>query len=472
MHFRQRLYLSLFLTAASALGTSAAPYAQQAPSESRSMAVLLDVQDAIGPATSDYVVNGLGHAAAEHAAVVILELNTPGGLSTSMRDIIQAILASPVPVVVYVAPQGARAASAGTYILYASHVAAMAPATNTGAATPVSIGGPATPFRPGGGERPSGKDKSQGAEQPAEPQTAEQRKVLNDAIAYIRSLAEKRGRNAAWAERAVRDGVSITAQEALKNNIIDIVAKDVPDLLAQLNGREVMLPSGQVRLQTAGLAIEKYEPNWRTRLLAVLTNPEIAYLLMLLGIGGLLFEGFSPGAFAPGIVGAICLLLALFGFQLLPVNYAGLALILLGVVLIVAEFMVPSFGTLGIGGVAAFVLGSIILINTDVPGFGIPLPLITGIATAAGVSLLGVIWLALRARSRPVVTGSEEMTGTGALALEDFEREGTVLAHGERWQARSSVPVKKDQTLRVTGMTGLLLHVEPAEDELGEYHHG
>jgi membrane-bound serine protease (ClpP class) len=193
---------------------------------------------------------------------------------------------------------------------------------------------------------------------------------------------------------------------------------------------------------------------------------------MLLGIGGLLFEGFSPGAFAPGIVGAICLLLALFGFQLLPVNYAGLALILLGVVLIVAEFMVPSFGTLGIGGVAAFVLGSIILINTDVPGFGIPLPLITGIATAAGVSLLGVIWLALRARSRPVVTGSEEMTGTGALALEDFEREGTVLAHGERWQARSSVPVKKDQTLRVTGMTGLLLHVEPAEDELGEYHHG
>jgi membrane-bound serine protease (ClpP class) len=470
MRIRRRFHSSLCFVAVLVLGTGATALAQTAPAPSGRTAVLLDVQDAIGPATSDYIVGGLEHAAKTNAALVVLRLNTPGGLSSAMRDIIQAILDSPVPVVTFVAPQGARAASAGTYILYASHVAAMAPATNTGAATPVSIGGPSLPSLPGGGDESPGNDGDggsapEGAEKSAPvPATAEERKAVNDAVAYIRSLAEKRGRNAEWAERAVRSGASITAQAALENRVIDLIADDVPDLLEKLDGRVVSLPAGPVTLSTKNLVVETYEPNWRTRLLAVLTNPTVAYILMLLGIYGLIFEGYNPGAFLPGVVGAISLLLALFAFQILPVNYAGLALILLGVILIIAEFMVPSFGALGIGGIAAFVLGSVILIDTDVPGFGVPLPLITGIATTAAAALLGLIWLAMRARARPVVTGVEEMAGVEAQALEDFEREGSVFAHGERWRARATVPVKKGQTLRITRMSGLLLHVEPVEE--------
>ena len=310
--------------------------------------VLLPVDDAIGPATSDYFVRALKDAAESDARLVVVTLDTPGGLDTAMRDMIQAMLASTVPVVVYVSPNGARAASAGTYLVYASHVAAMAPATNLGAATPVQIGGP-----PGGARPPvpddnppaadegkgDGEDKGKPAPVPSD---ALERKAVNDAVAYIRSLAELRGRNADWAETAVREGASLSAGEALKQGVIDLIADDLPALLKALDGRVVRLPSGDVTLQTAGLPLRAVEPDWRTRLLSLITNPNVAYLLMLIGIYGLLLEGYNPGAVLPGVVGAISLLLALFAFQVLSVNFAGLALIALGVLLIIAESFAPS----------------------------------------------------------------------------------------------------------------------------------
>lgn len=472
---------------------------EEAPDPGREV-TLLTVQDAIGPATSDYIIKGIAHAEERGSELVVIELDTPGGLDTAMRDIIQAILGSSVPVATYVYPQGARAASAGTYILYASHIAAMAPATNTGAATPVAIGGsspiplPETPDAAedaedteeagqsdeaaGDGEVLADAEDGEGEAvgddaddvEPApatdtfpQPATATERKAVNDAVAYILSLAEQRGRNAEWAERAVRAGESISAQAALENNVIDIVAEDLADLLAQVDGRIVDVGGEDVVLETEGLITDPFEPDWRTQLLAVITNPTVAYGLMLIGLYGLLFEGYNPGAIIPGVVGAISLLLALFAFQILPVNYAGLALMLLGLILMIAEFLVPSFGALGIGGIVAFVIGSVILIDTDVPGFAVSMPLIAAIATTGGAALLGIIWFAMKSRVRPVVSGAEEMTLMMASALEDFETDGGVWVHGERWQARTSEPVTKGQTLRVTRVDGLLLHVEPAD---------
>jgi membrane-bound serine protease (ClpP class) len=383
-----------------------------------------------------------------------------------MRDINQAILAARVPVVTYVYPQGARAASAGTYLLYASHIAAMAPATTTGAATPVSIGGGTNPFTP----QPDQPEQTDGEEQrdepPAapEPASTSERKAVNDAVSYIRGLAERRGRNAEWAERAVRSAESISAQVALELGVVDVVATDLDDLMSAIDGMEVDVAGRNVVLSTRSVTFENFEADWRTRLLAVITNPEIAYMLLLIGIYGLIFEGYNPGAIVPGVVGAICLLLALFAFQVLPVNYAGLALIILGIVLMVAEFFVPSFGALGLGGIAAFVFGSLILIDTDVPGFERPTGLIAAISATAGAGLLGIVWFAMRARRRPIVSGIEEMRNMPAVALSDFERDGQVLVHGERWRARTSTPVRKGQTLKITHIEGLSLDVEP-EDE-------
>jgi membrane-bound serine protease (ClpP class) len=393
--------------------------------------VLVPLEGAIGPASAHFVKRGIERAAKEGAELVILQIDTPGGLDTSMREVIKAILASPVPVAVFVAPSGARAASAGTFILYAAHIAAMAPGTNLGAASPVSIGGAAPQ-----------KDDKKGGEDTMT------RKVTNDAVAYIRGLAQLRGRNADWAEKAVREGVSLPAQEALKLKVIDHIAADVPALLAKLGK-----PNAEVKA---------LEMDWRTRVLAVITNPTVAYLLILVGVYALIFEFMSPGLVMPGVVGAIALLLALYALHLLPVNYAGLALMLLGIAFMIAEVFLPSFGAIGVGGIVAFALGSLLLIeDTELPGFEIPYALIAGVTAASAGFLILVVGMLVRSRRRAVVSGREEMLGATGEALGDFDTEGWARVHGEQWKVRSSRPVRRGQKLRVTAMQGLVLSVEP-----------
>lgn len=420
--------------------------------------VVLEVADAIGPATSDYLRRGIESAAARDAELVVIVLDTPGGLDSSMRDIIKAILASPVPVATFVYPSGSRAASAGTYILYASHIAAMAPATNLGAATPVPIGG-----GPGSGPDKPGQETDDDAG--PDPGSAQKRKAINDAIAYIRSLAELRDRNAEWAETAVSKGESLSAEAALELGVIEVISNDIPGLLEAIDGRTVTTEFGPVTLATAGLTIERQLPDWRTRLLSVITNPSIAYLLLLVGIYGLIFEGYNPGAIVPGVVGAICLLLAAYALQLLPVNYAGLALIALGVVLMIAELFAPSFGALGIGGVIAFVIGSVILIDTDVPGFSISLSLIFSMALAGGLLVFAILAVAIRARRAPVVTGREEMIGDIGEARTDIAETGSVWVHSELWNARAATPLQAGEKVRVLDMDGLTLVVERYNEE-------
>lgn len=425
-------------------------------------ALLLRIDGAIGPAISDHITTELTRAEHQGAALVILEMDTPGGLDTSMRDIIQAILSSSVPVVSYVAPSGSRAASAGTYILYASHVAAMAPGTNIGAATPVRIGGmPGAPSPRPDKESDKG-DREEGGE--VTPATPMERKMVNDAVAYIRSLAELRGRNADWAEKAVRDAASLPAHQALEMKVIDVMADDVAQLLRKIDGRTVKLASGKVSLATAGLSVERVEPGWRTRILAVLTNPNVAYVLMLLGIYGLFFELANPGAILPGVLGGIALLLALFAFQALPINYAGLGLILLGIIFMIAEAFAPSFGALGLGGVIAFVIGSVMLIDTDLPGFQLSIMLIIGFAAASLLLLMASASFAIRAHKRPVVSGQQQMLGSEGVAAVDFQGTGWIRIHGERWRAQCAVPVRAGQRVRVTELNGLLLRVEPVEE--------
>ncbi|GAB4352598.1 MAG: nodulation protein NfeD [Immundisolibacter sp.] len=427
--------------------------------------VRTQISGPIGPATASHMQQALDAAAAQQAQLLLVRLDTPGGLDGAMRDIIKAIIGAPLPVALYVAPSGARAASAGTYMLYAAHIAAMAPGTNLGAATPVQIGGGLPlPGRPGPGGGDGDADPGQDA-QPSTPD-AMQHKRVNDAVAYIRSLAELRGRNADWAEQAVREAASLSAQQALEQNVIDLLAASDADLLEQLNDRTVQLASGPVMLATAGAVVQDFEPDWRTRLLAVLTNPSVTYILLLIGIYGLFFEFASPGGVVPGVAGAIALLLALYGLQMLPVDYAGLGLILLGVGLMLAEVFAPSFGALGIGGTLALVIGSIILIDTEAPGFGIPLTLIGAVAASSLVLftfVLGALWRARRGR---VVSGGEALMQATATAAEDFTGEGHVWLHGERWAAHCAVPLRAGQSVRVRERRGLVVIVEPVEPDV------
>jgi len=417
----------------------------------------LTIDGIIGPATDDYIQRSLATAAEQQAELVVILMDTPGGLDSAMRGIIKSITGSPVPVATYVTPAGARAASAGTYILYASHIAAMSPGTNLGAATPVRIGG----ISPSDFKK---KDKTENKEDKSVPddnKTTLERKVINDAVAYIRGLAQLRGRNQEWAEKAVREAASLPASDALAINVIDIVATDRADLLKQIDGREIVIKGQTKRLQTAGLTLIEISPDWRNRFLSVITNPNIAYILMLVGIYGLIFEFSNPGAIVPGTVGAICLLLAMYSFQLLPINYAGMALILLGVALMVGEAFEPSFGILGIGGVIAFVFGSIILMDTEEPGFGIDISVIAIFAATSFVLFTFVVGMALKARRRPVVSGLEELFGSEAVVMEDFEKTGRVSIHSESWSAHCNTPLQKGQTVKVTGIEGLTLQVEP-----------
>jgi len=449
--------------------TAAAATAPPAADSGAGTAAVLEINGPIGPATSRYVVHGIEAAHANGSRVVVLELDTPGGLDSAMRDIIRAILASPVPVVSYVTPSGARAASAGTYILYASHVAAMAPATNLGAATPVSIGGepePASPPVPTPGTNPpqDGNAKTPapaGGAAPPLPGSAMERKVVNDAVAYIRGLAEERGRNADWAEQAVRGAASLSATAALQQKVIDIIARDLPELLTRIDGREVRIGDRAMKLATRGLAVLRMKPDWRTRLLAVITNPTVAYGLMLIGIWGLLLEGYNPGAVLPGVAGSVCLLIALFAFQILSVNYAGLALVVLGTAMIISEFFFPTYGSLGVGGLIAFVVGSLILFDTDVPGMNVGRPLIGAFATMGGLVIAGIVYLASRSMRRPVATGTQAMIGESAEVVADFTGKGKVRYGGELWNARSDAALRAGDLARIVRVEGLTLWVEP-----------
>ena len=441
-------------------------------------ALIITVNGAISPANIDFVQRGIQQAEQEHAIILVLMLDTPGGLDKSMRMLIKSILASAVPVVTYVAPSGARAASAGTYILYASHIAAMAPGTHLGAATPVQLGGGFNPMPAQSEKKDTQPEKNEKTSQPAEqkktaskdsataatpqpPKDAMKQKLVNDALAYIRGLAELRHRNADWAEEAVRDAASITATEALAINVIDVVASDLDDLFAKINGKVVLVKNQEIRLETTDLTIEHIIPDWRTKLLAVITDPNVAYILMLIGLYGLLLEGYNPGYVLPGVVGAIALLLALYAFQLLPFSYAAMGLIFLGIALMIAEAMAPSFGILGIGGVVAFVLGSVFLFDGSVPGLGISLGLIAGLTISTALFTLLMLGMIVKARKRRVVSGKENMLGQIAVVIGGFPESGEVSVLGERWQASCEQPLQKKQKVRITNINGLYLTVEP-----------
>jgi len=466
-----------------ALLIACAAVAAVAARAATSPVVVMTVNGAIGPASADFIVRSLERAARERAPLAILELDTPGGLDTSMRQIIKAILASPVPVAAFVAPGGARAASAGTYIVYASHIAAMAPGTNLGAASPVQLGVGAGGAPAGGPEATAGNAGSSGASgasstsgaQAEDSASTETRKIMHDSAAYIRGLAQLRGRNAVWAERAVREAVSLSADEARDQHVIDLIAQDPADLARQLDGRVVTTAAGTLRLATAHAPLEVVAPDWRNRFLSIIADPNVALILLTIGIYGLFFEFANPGFVLPGVAGATCLLIGLFAMQLLPVNYAGLALVLLGLACLVAEAFLPTFGVLGFGGIVAFAIGALMLIDTDVPGYGIPLPLIAGLALGGAAFVAAVSSVALRARRRPVVTGAEAMVGSIGEVIDDGlhpdsrpgrapSATGWARVHGERWRVACAAPLAAGSRVRVTARSGLTLTVTPLHD--------
>lgn len=464
---RRRLAAALALFAG-LMVLAAVPGPSAAGAESGGAPVwLVDLDGPLGPASADLIMRAIDDAESAGAQLLVIRMDTPGGLDKSMRELVKKILAADLAIATFVAPDGARAASAGTYIAFASHIAAMAPATNIGSSTPVSIGGGGTPGpRPAPPAPPEGE---QGEEQPADPTAPEPvagsdamtRKVVNDAVAYLQSLAELRGRNIDWAEETVRSGANLRASEALEKNVVDLVVDDLPSLLEAIDGRSVSLPRRTVELAVAGAGVHRVETDWRHELLTIITDPSIAYGLLIFGFYGLILEFYNPGLIFPSVLGVICLLLGAYGLQLLPVNYAGLALIAVGIAMMIIEVFTPSFGVLAVGGVVAFVLGSLMLLDSDAPGYRVPLSVIAAFAVTSMLLSVFTVGAALRARAARVTTGAAAMIDGIGEAMEDFDREGRVWAFGEAWQASSDAPVARGGRVRITAVDGVRLRVTP-----------
>jgi membrane-bound serine protease (ClpP class) len=393
------------------------------------------VEGIIAPSLAEFFVSAIRKAEDGGAHAIIFELDTPGGLDTSMRIIIKEILRSPAPVIIYVSPSGARAASAGAFITIAAHVAAMAPGTNIGAAHPVQMGG-------------------------GEADEEMTRKIENDAAAYIRGLAERRGRNATWAEDAVRKSVSATATEALRLKIIDVVAENRADLLAKIDGRTVETGAGKITLKTKTAKIVEVEMGLRDKVLSVISNPTIAYILLILGMAGMYFELSTPGAILPGVLGGICLILAFYAFQTLPINYAGLLLIILGVILFIAEVTVVSHGILTIGGMTAMILGSLMLIDSPAPFLQISLSAILGVTAATTAFFVFAIGAVFRAHRRQPATGREGLVGQAGVARTRLNPDGLIFIRGEIWNATCVEGAEPGEQVQVTSVAGLKLKVK------------
>jgi membrane-bound serine protease (ClpP class) len=410
-----------------------------------SSVVKLEIKGAIGPASSSYLKDGIAFAKSKNSHIILIELDTPGGLSTSMREMIQEITNSSIPVITYVYPKGAQAASAGTYILYASHIAAMSPGTNLGAATPVSM-------------MPTTADLNSSAMSTLE------KKATYDAMAYIKSLAELNDRNVSWGISAVEESKSISAQDALKYGVIDIIAQNTQELFNKLNNRSVVVSGKSITLHTKDIVMQSFEADWKTRFLSVITNPNIAYMLLLIAIYGIFFELMNPGTMVSGIIGVISGVIALYALNMLPFNYAGLLLILLGIAFMAAEVFVAGFGILGVGGVVAFVFGSLLLFDADTLGSSVSIPLIVAFSISSLAFFIFVMRLFLSSRSAKIVSGVEEMMGSKAEVIESFENGYFVHCHGETWSAISESKLSVGERVEVTGLSGLILKVKPIKE--------